>query len=252
MSTIRLQKYFTDCGVISRRAAEEQIRLGRVRVNGSVANIGDSINPDTDRVEWNGKIIVPMCDERICIMLNKPRGFVTTMSDEKERKNVSMLVSSLGTRVYPVGRLDMDSDGLLLLTNDGALANLLTHPKHSIPKIYRVQISGSISAEALEVLRSPMMLDGYKIQPVKTEIITAAHSQKDKSVLEMTLYEGRNRQIRKMCERAGLKITKLTRVAIGNIKLGGLSEGKWRRLTKDELAYLLGEDKEQKGHKENA
>ncbi len=252
MPLVRLQKYFTDCGVMSRRAAEEQIRLGRVRVNGRTAKIGDSITPDVDKVEWNGKIIIPTCDERICIMLNKPRGFVTTMSDEKERKNVSMLVSELGVRVYPVGRLDMDSDGLLLLTNDGALANRLTHPKHDIPKIYRVSVRGYVSDDALSVLRSSMTIDGYKIQPVKTAVLTQAPSSDGTSVLEMTLFEGRNRQIRKMCEKAGLKITRLSRIAIGNIRLGKLADGKWRRLTKKEVAYLLGEDGEQKGYKNNA
>ncbi len=252
MPLVRLQKYFTDCGVMSRRAAEEQIRLGRVKVNGRLANIGDSITPGVDKVEWNGQIIIPMCDECICIMLNKPRGFVTTMSDERDRKNVSMLVKELGTRVYPIGRLDMDSDGLLLLTNDGALANRLTHPKHDIPKIYRVSVKGGVSDASLRLLRSALTVDGYKIQPVKTEIIAQAPHQNGISVLEMTLFEGRNRQIRKMCDKAGLKITRLSRIAIGNIKLSNLAEGKWRRLTKKELAYLKGEQNEQKGSKHNA
>ncbi len=252
MPLVRLQKYFTDCGIMSRRAAEEQIRLGRVLVNGKTAKLGDSITPDIDKVEWNGKIIIPMCDERICIMLNKPRGFVTTMSDEKDRKNVSMLVSDLGTRVYPIGRLDMDSDGLLLLTNDGALANRLTHPKHDIPKIYRVSIRGGVSNNTLKTLRSPLTIDGYKIQPVKTEILTVSPTPFGTSVLEMTLFEGRNRQIRKMCEQVGLKITRLSRIAVGNIKLGELAEGRWRRLTKKEVAYLLCDDSEKKGKTNNA
>lgn len=240
MSLIRLQKYFTDCGVMSRRAAEEQIKLGKVRVNGRVAKVGDTVEPGVDKVELNGKIIIPACDEKVCIMLNKPRGFVTTMSDEKSRKNVSMLVEDLKLRVYPIGRLDMDSDGLLLLSNDGELANLLTHPRHEIPKIYRVTVKGKISSAQLELLQSKMTLDGYEILPVKTEIVIQAKGDTDCSVMEMTLFEGRNRQIRKMCERAQLRITKLTRVAIGSLRLGDLPVGRWRRLSKKEIEYLKG------------
>ncbi len=242
MAQVRLQKYFTDCGVMSRRAAEEQIRAGKVKVNGSIATLGMSVEAGVDKVEYGGKIILPQCDERVCIMLNKPRGFVTTMSDEKDRRNVSMLVADLGLRVYPIGRLDMDSDGLLLLTNDGALANKLTHPRHTIPKIYRVSVKGIPSPDAMRTLSARLVLDGYRIQPVKTELVARAGTPDGTSVLEMTLYEGRNRQIRKMCDIAGLKITRLCRIAIGSIKLGALPEGKWRRLSKKEIAYLTGEN----------
>ena len=235
MSIVRLQKYFTDCGVLSRRAAEEQIRLGKVRVNGEIATVGTCVEPGVDKVEWNGKIIIPTCDESICVLLNKPRGYVTTMSDEKGRKNVSMLVSDLPVRVYPIGRLDMDSDGLLLLTNDGELANILTHPKHTIPKIYRVKVKSPITAEQLKTLNSSMTIDGYKILPVKTTVISR---DLNSAVIEMTLYEGRNRQIRKMCEKADLRISTLTRIAIGNIKLGSVPVGKWRRLSSSEIKYL--------------
>ena len=239
MDKIRLQKYFTDCGVMSRRAAEEQIRLGNVLVNGSVASIGDTVEPGVDVVEYRGDVIVPMCDEKICIMLNKPRGFVTTMSDEKGRQSVSLLTHDVGTRVYPVGRLDMDSDGLLLMTNDGALADVLTHPKHKIPKIYHVHVRGTVTDEQLKILRSALVIDGYKIMPVKVTPLPCSES--NTSVLEMTLFEGRNRQIRKMCDIASLKIKRLCRVAIGDIKLGKLAVGKWRRLSKAEIAYLKGE-----------
>ena len=236
MAQVRLQKYFTDCGVMSRRAAEEQIRLGRVYVNGKPASVGDSIEPGVDVVEYEGKIIIPMCDEKVYIMLNKPRGYVTTMSDEKGRKNVSMLTSDVCVRVYPVGRLDMDSDGLLLLTNDGEFAKRLTHPKHDVPKIYHVTVRGKVSPDQLKTLGSPMTIDGYKIQPVK---VTPLHSDDPKkSVLQMTLYEGRNRQIRKMCERASLEVSRLSRVAIGDVKLGSLPSGKWRRLTAREVQLL--------------
>ncbi len=240
MALVRLQKYFTDCGIMSRRAAEEQIRLGRVRVNGSVAKIGDTIEAGVDTVEYDGRIIVPMCDEKVCIALNKPRGIVTTVSDEKGRPSINMLVADLGIRVYPIGRLDMDSDGLILLTNDGELANRLTHPKHEIPKIYHVSVKGKPTNEQISVLRGKMMLDGYEILPVKVTVISNAKYDTDSTVLEMTLYEGRNRQIRKMCEKADLKITRLTRIAIGKILLGGLPTGKWKRLSKNEIDYLKG------------
>ena len=243
MAPIRLQKYFTDCGVMSRRAAEEQIRLGNVLVNGRVASLGDTVEAGIDTVEYNGKPVIPTCDEKICIALNKPRGFVTTMSDEKDRRNVSMLVSSLGARVYPIGRLDMDSDGLLLMTNDGELANRLTHPKHEIPKIYHVSVRGQVLASKLNMLSKKMVIDGYEILPVKVTVISEARTERDLTLLEMTLYEGRNRQIRKMCKQADLKISRLTRVAIGDIRLGALAEGKWRRLSKKEVEYLKGNTK---------
>ena len=243
MAPIRLHKYFTDCGVMSRRAAEEQIRLGNVLVNGHVASLGDTVEAGIDTVEYNGKPVIPTCDEKICIALNKPRGFVTTMSDEKDRRNVSMLVSSLGARVYPIGRLDMDSDGLLLMTNDGELANRLTHPKHEIPKIYHVSVRGQVLASKLNMLSKKMVIDGYEILPVKVTVISEARTERDLTLLEMTLYEGRNRQIRKMCEQAELKISRLTRVAIGDIRLGALAEGKWRRLSKKEVEYLKGNTK---------
>lgn len=243
MALIRLQKYFTDCGVMSRRAAEEQIRLGKVRVNGNIASLGDTIEPGVDKVEFNGKIIIPLTEENVCIMLNKPRGYVTTMSDERGRKNVSELVYDLGMRVYPIGRLDMDSDGLLLLTNNGALANKLTHPRHEIPKIYRISVKGVPTTEQLKQLGSEMKIDGYKILPVKVEVISRARTADESSMLQMTLYEGRNRQIRKMCDTVGLKIRRLTRIAIGRLTLGSLTSGKWRRLTKKEIDYLTN-DKE--------
>lgn len=247
MALVRLQKYFTDCGVMSRRAAEEQIRLGNVKVNGTTASIGALIDTDVDKVELDGKIILPTCDEKVCIMLNKPRGFVTTMSDERDRRNVSMLVSDLGIRVYPIGRLDMNSDGLLLMTNDGELANKLTHPRHEIPKIYHVTVRGTLDTDKLRMLGSAMVIDGYKILPVKVNILKTA--QDGDTVLEMTLFEGRNRQIRKMCGQHGLRVVRLCRVAIGNIKLGSLPEGRWRRLSQKEIAYLLGDHTQKKGIK---
>lgn len=240
MDSIKLQKYFSDCGILSRRAAEEEIKQGKVTVNGEAAFLGMRISPDVDVVIYKGARVLAQSEEKLYILLNKPRGIVTTLSDEKGRPTVLSLISGLGTRVYPVGRLDIDSDGLLLLTNDGALTNKLTHPRHKIPKIYNVTVKGEVTEGALTLLSSPLVIDGYKIQPVKVEIIKKEPSQ---TILKMTLYEGRNRQIRKMCALADLKITRLTRVALGNIALGSLEVGKWRFLTQSETDYLLRESK---------
>lgn len=230
---IRLQKYFTDCGVLSRRAAERAIAEGRVRVNGRVAAIGDRIDPLTDRVEYDGRPILPPADtRRHYLLLNKPRGYVTTASDEKGRRTVTDLVRDLGTRVYPVGRLDMDSEGLLLLTDDGEFANHLTHPRHEIPKIYHVMLSPSPTPAQLAALSAPMQLDGYALRPVGVKCLA-------ENELEMTLYEGRNRQIRRMCDAVGLKVLRLRRVAIGRIPLGELPVGHWRHLTREEVLYLF-------------
>lgn len=249
MALIRLQKYFTDCGIMSRRAAEEQIKQGKVRINGRIAKLGDTVEPDGDTVEYCGKKIVPLCNEKICIALNKPRGYVTTLSDEKGRPSVDKLVARAGVRLYPVGRLDMDSEGLLLMTNDGELANRLTHPRHEIPKIYHVGIKGTVTREKLKKLGQKMLIDGYEILPVKVRPLSEAHSETEITVLEMTLFEGRNRQIRKMCETVGLKITSLKRTAIGEIRLGTLKEGKWRQLSKKEIEYLKGNKNTSTGRK---
>lgn len=233
--SVKLQKYFTDCGVMSRRAAEEAIRNGRVSVNGVTASEGQRVFPLIDLITLDGKEIRPAATDKTYLLLNKPRGFVTTLSDEKGRRTVAELVSGLRTRVYPVGRLDMDSDGLLILTDDGELANKLTHPRHSIPKIYRVTVAGRVDGSVVDALSRPMVIDGYRIQPVKTRLL---QSDASSSTLEMTLYEGRNRQIRKMCQTQQLKVTRLCRVAIGNIRLGSLELGKWRHLTPEEIKYL--------------
>lgn len=229
---IRLQKYFSDCGVLSRRAAETEIAAGRVTVNGIPAGPGDKIIPGSDCVEWNGKPVLPRADKPYrYILLNKPRGYVCTAKDEKGRRNVTELVRLPQTRLYPVGRLDMDSDGLLLLTDDGEFTNHLTHPRHEIPKIYRVTVSPAPTGVQLAALRSPMKLDGYRLMPVGVRVLTDTQ-------LEMTLYEGRNRQIRRMCEAVGLRVTALTRTAVGTLTLGALPVGKWRELTPEEVAYL--------------
>ena len=237
MSEIRLQKFFTDCGVLSRRAAESEIAAGRVRVNGEIATVGQKIDPDRDRVEYLGKPLRQCLTARHYLLLNKPRGFVTTLSDEKGRPTVATLVQDVGCRVYPVGRLDMDSDGLLLLTDDGELTNRLTHPRHEIPKHYRVTVKGAVSPAQLERLNRSFLLDGYETLPAK---VTAVDGAATHTVLAFELYEGRNRQIRRMCDEVGLAITQLTRVAIGAITLGDLPLGRYRHLTEKEVAYLKG------------
>ena len=237
---MRLQKFFSDSGVLSRRAAEAEIAAGKVTVNGKIAVIGDSVDPETDVVEYKGKRILPRIDQpRHYIMLNKPRGYVTTAKDEKGRRTVTDLTHGVGVRVYPVGRLDMDSDGLLLLTDDGDFANRLTHPRHEIPKIYHVTLASPPTVEQIAALKAPMTLDGYMLQPVKIRCL-------DQLTLEMQLYEGRNRQIRRMCEAVGARITRLRRVAIGDLTLGELPVGKWRHLTAQEVAYLNLHNKEGK------
>ena len=235
MEKIRLQKYFTDCGVLSRRAAEDEIKAGKVKVNGICAELGDKIDPETDVVEYKGRRIMPRSTSNfVYILLNKPCGVVTSAKDEKGRICVTDLVKC-GTRVYPVCRLDLNSQGLILMTNDGELTNKLTHPRHEIPKIYEVDVVGKVTTEQLNALNSSMTIDGYVLLPVKTEFL--AKNEKF-TTLRMTLYEGRNRQIRKMCEQVGLKVAKLTRVAIGSITLGNLQGGKWRYLTNEEINML--------------
>ena len=239
MTELRLQKYLADVGLMSRRAAEREISCGAVLVNGVPAEIGQKICPETDIIEYKGQVIKSGFKRYIYIMLNKPRGYVTTASDERGRPTVVELCNEVGQRVYPVGRLDMDSDGLLLLTNDGDLANKLTHPRHAIPKIYHVEVGGRVDRETIKKLSSPLIIDGYQIMPVKTEIHSMrADKRREVTVLKMELYEGRNRQIRKMCEQCGLAVNRLTRVAIGDIKLQSLKPGAWRHLTKSQVDYL--------------
>ena len=235
METIKLQKYFSDCAIMSRRAAEKEIKGGKVTVNGEVAYLGLRVDPKHDVIIYKGRKILPPKRQKTYILLNKPRGIVTTLSDEKGRPTVLSLLDGLNVRVYPVGRLDYNSDGLLLLTDDGELTNRLTHPKHQIPKIYHVTVKGDVTYEQQKKLSSALVIDGYKIQPVKVEIIK---KEPYTTTLKMTLYEGRNRQIRKMCDLCGLEIKTLTRVALGNISLGSLPVGKWRHLTSTEVAYL--------------
>ena len=229
----RLQKILSARGVASRRKAEQMIQNGTVTVNGVTAALGDSADPELDRICVNGQPL-PTGQRFVYILLNKPRGYVTTLSDEKGRPNAAQLVADCGTRVYPVGRLDMDSEGLLLFTNDGAFANALTHPKQEVEKIYEVWAVG-YAPGGEEKLSRPIVLDGYRIRPPKVVLLSA---NGEKAKFRVTIHEGRNRQIRRMCEAAGMRCTRLRRIQEGSLRLGNLPCGAWRYLTPEEVAEL--------------
>lgn len=230
----RVQKIISASGLMSRRAAEACILAGRVQVNGETAALGDRADPQQDQILVDGREL-PAAGKKLYLALNKPRGYVTTMRDEKGRKNVSDLVENLGERVYPVGRLDMDSEGLLIMTNDGEFANRLMHPSHEVRKIYRTWVQGDDIGQRVELLRQPMEIDGYRIQPAEVELERIAG---DRATLLICIHEGRNRQIRRMCEQAGLRVTRLCRIQEGPVRLEKLATGKWRHLTEDELCLL--------------
>lgn len=232
---VRLQKFMSECGVASRRKSEELIESGKVRVNGAVASLGDKINPKKDTVTVSGKKIVKQKEHKY-IMLHKPRGFITTMSDEMERKCVAQLISDVPQRVYPVGRLDRESEGLLLFTNDGEFANALTHPKKHVSKTYRVTVRPGVTDEQLSAITEGIIIDDRKTAPAEVRVVT---KEENRVVLEIILYEGRNRQIRKMCEQLDLEVARLKRTAIGSVKLGMLKQGDWRDLTEDEVRKLM-------------
>ena len=229
----RLQKILSARGVASRRKAEEMITAGRVAVNGLPAVLGDTADVDVDIITVDGRPL-PSPQKPVYIMLHKPRGFVTTLSDEKGRRNAAELVANCGVRVYPVGRLDMDSEGLLLFTNDGDVANRLMHPKHEVTKTYHVTVK-DYSDEKLENLKQPVTLDGYTIRKPDVRLLRL---DGDKAWLEVVIHEGRNRQVRRMCAMAGMAVVRLVRVAEGALKLGNLQRGTWRYLTEEEIAEL--------------
>ncbi len=229
----RLQKIISSAGLASRRSAEQMILDGRVTVNGEVAQLGQTADPELHEILVDGKPL-PSANQALYIMLNKPRGFVTTLSDEKGRRTASELVADCGSRVYPVGRLDMDSEGLLLFTNDGEFANLLMHPKHEVDKTYLAWVT-HFSQEALEILKKPVTLDGYTVRAPKVRLIKA---QTDVGQVEITIHEGRYRQVRRMCQNAGMHVTRLRRIREGSLVLGDLPTGKWRHLTAREVAKL--------------
>ncbi len=232
---VRLQKYMAECGVASRRKCEELIEAGKVKINGHIAVIGAKVNIKKDIVTLRGKKIEKESRLRY-IMLHKPRGYVSAVSDDRGRKTVMELVSDIEERIYPVGRLDRDSEGLLLLTNDGAFAHALTHPRHGFAKTYRVTVRPSVSDDILFRLRNGIEIDGKTTAPCDVTVIT---SEQGRVVLEFVLREGRNRQIRKMCEAVGLEVARLKRTSIGSLKLGMLQQGKWRELSENEVKKLL-------------
>ena len=229
----RLQKILSGRGIASRRKAEQMLQDGQITVNGVPAVLGDAADPELDEILVNGQPL-PEQQRSVYILLNKPRGYVTTLSDEKGRPNAAQLVSDCGTRVYPVGRLDMDSEGLLLFTNDGAFANGLTHPKQEVEKVYEVWVSG-YQPGGEERLSRPIILDGYRIRPPKVVLLSA---NGDKAKFRVTIHEGRNRQIRRMCVSAGMRCTRLRRIQEGTLRLGNLPCGAWRYLTAEEVAKV--------------
>lgn len=236
---IRLQKAMADAGVASRRKSEEIIASGRVKINGQTAKIGDKIS-SKDKITLDGEPIVA-AKNKVYLLLHKPRGFITTMQDEQGRKCVASLISDLPERIYPVGRLDKDSEGLLLMTNDGDFANKIMHPTKHIPKTYRVTVRPSITDEQLNKIATGIVIDGRKTLPARVKVL---QEEPGRVVLEIILYEGRNREIRKMCEALGLEVARLKRTAIGGVKLGMLKQGSYRELTANEMKNLTNQTAE--------
>ncbi len=232
---MRLQKFLAEAGVASRRKSEELIAAGHVRVNNHVAHIGDSVDPKRDTVTVRGKRVA-RTNNLYYILLNKPRGYVTTTDDDLGRKCVTELVSDIKERIYPVGRLDRVSEGALILTNDGEFANAMMHPSHHVPKTYRVTVRPDVTKEMVKQLSEGIEIDGRMTAPAEVNVIDR---EEGKAVMQIVLYEGRNRQIRRMCEALNLEVARLKRIAIGSVKLGTLPVGKYRDLTEQEVNSLL-------------
>ena len=231
MDEIRIQKYIADCGVASRRSAESLVESGRVTVNGSAATIGMKIIPGSDEVKIDGKKVELSGGGQTYVLLNKPAGVLCTAKDDRGRKTVCDIVKIPGKRLFPAGRLDMYSDGLIILSDDGETVNRIIHPSHNLTKTYVAEVTRVVTDEDIASLASPIEIDGRKTTPASVSRISG-------TVLEFTIGEGRNRQIRRLCERAGLKIKKLTRVRIGEIRDDNLTPGKYRFLTDREIEYL--------------
>lgn len=232
---VRLQKFMADNGIASRRKCEEMIEQGLVKVNGITAHIGDKVNPKKDKVSVKGRKLAVQ-DNMKYIVLHKPRGYITTMQDEQGRKCVAELVQDVGVRIYPVGRLDRESEGMLLMTNDGAFSNAMTHPTRHVPKTYRVTIRPTISDEQIAAFQDGIEIDGRMTAPANIRVIDKSEGR---VVVEVILYEGRNRQIRRMFEELGIEVARLKRTAVGSIKLGMLPQGKWRELDEEEVRKLI-------------
>ena len=232
----RIQKLIAASGLMSRRSAEACIAAGRVSVNGRPAAPGESADPEKDTILLDGRPLRGK-SPAVYLMLNKPRGYLTTLHDEKGRRDLRQLLKGVEPRVFPVGRLDADSEGLLFLTNDGDFANRMMHPSHEVEKIYHTWVRGECTPEKLERLRQPMVLDGVRLRPARTEMIRSLDGG---ALLSVTIHEGRNRQVRRMCEAVGLQVTRLRRVSEGGVELGDLKPGCIRALTADEIEKLRG------------
>lgn len=237
MQSVRIQKVLAEQGLCSRRAAEQIIREGRVKLNGHPVGLGDKMDPAKDLLSIDGQnVYVPRKIEKYYYMLYKPRGFITTTSDERGRKTVMELMKDVPARVFPIGRLDKDSEGLLLFTNDGDFANLLMHPSHGVSKLYRATVRPHATEEQIIALTDGVVLDdGTRTQPA---VIRVVADEAERTVLEMTIREGKNRQIRRMCEAVGLDVIRLRRSAMGAVKLGMLQPGQYRELTPQEVNGL--------------
>lgn len=232
----RIQKVLSEQGIVSRRKSEEWIEQGKIKVNGRPASLGQKINPNRDVVTIDGeRVYFQKSSQKYYIMLHKPRGYVTTMNDELGRKCVAELVEDVPERVYPIGRLDKDSEGMLLFTNDGDFANLIMHPSHHVSKTYRVTVRPDISDAQVIQLSTGVVIDGKKTSPAHVTVLEKAPGR---VVLQVVIYEGRNRQVRKMCEAVGLEVARLKRTAIGPLKLGMLAPGKWRELRPGEIGMI--------------
>lgn len=229
----RISKLLSGAGLTSRRQGEEWIRAGRVTVNGAPAELGQKADLERDTIAVDGKPISNQ-PKTVCLMLHKPRGYVTTMSDEQGRPTVADLIADCGYRLYPVGRLDLNSEGLLLMTNDGELTNKLTHPRHEVEKEYQVRVTGPVDA-AVPKLRLPMTVDGDRFNGAKVRTLG---KNGDSTLLSVTISQGKNRQVRRMCKAVGLTVHRLRRVREGSVRLGDLPSGSWRWLTAEELAAL--------------
>ena len=234
----RLQKLIARAGFCSRRSAESLLTAGRVTVNGVAAHLGDKADADTDVIAIDGTAVA-FAEPAVYLMLNKPRGYVTTLSDELGRATAAELVADCGTRVFPVGRLDKDSEGLLLFTNDGALMQAMTHPSHQVDKTYEVTVTGQLEGAA-DRLSAVTELDGEPIMPAQVEIMERREGQ---ALLRVTIHQGKNRQIRRMCAQVGLQVTRLRRVSEDALALGQLKPGQWRYLTDAEVAALKGSER---------
>lgn len=229
----RISKLLSSRGLLSRRQAEAWIQAGRITVNGQPAQLGQKADPDRDEIALDGTRLGNE-PERVCLMLHKPRGYVTTLSDERGRPTVAQLVAGCGCRLYPVGRLDLNSEGLLLMTNDGALAQHLTHPSHAVEKEYQVRVTGPVK-RAVSQLRRPITLEGEAFLGAQVRVLSQTE---ESTLLSMTITQGKNRQIRRMCKAAGLTVHRLRRVREGSLCLGDLPPGRWRWLTQEEISRL--------------